>query len=310
MKLLDNMKTTLTTFGGKASLELQKRSPEICLGLGLVGFVGTVVLACRATLKAEEILDRHAKRMEEANEAADVADAADDYDIRREKTVVWAHTVVDFAKLYAPCAAVGAVSVALLVKSHNILSGRYLGAVSAFNGVTEAFQQYRNRVIDEEGEEKDRHYRYGSEYEKVKVDDVDENGKKVKREEVHEIMNEPLKPSDTSRYFDESNPNWEHDAHYNFMFLDGVETHMNDILHSRGWLALNEVYDALGFEPDPKGQILGWCMDGGSGRVSFGLERSNREIRRFINGKENIVLLDFNVDGVIVDKIGKDYKFK
>ena len=298
------VKKSLMGFGGKASLEFQKRSPEIYLGLGLIGIVGTVVLACRATLKAEEILDRHQDRMEKAKEAAEVADP-EEFDLDREKTVVWAHTLVDFTKLYAPCAALGAVSVAFILKSHNTLSNRYIGAVSAFNGVKEAFDAYRNRVIEEEGEEKDRHYRYGTTLETREVTEVDENGNEVTKTETREIIDHPLKPGEFARYFDESNDNWDENPDFNLRFLRGVEHMANDILQTRTWICLNEVYEMLGFKPTPSGQINGWAKENGS-FVDFGLGRgiTDPDVRRFINGQENVILLEFNVDGVILDKIG------
>ena len=69
-------------------------------------------------------------------------------------------------------------------------------------------------------------------------------------------------------------------------------------------LFLNEVYDMIGFEHTPEGAVAGWVKDNGDGFVSFGLDDVNNEsARRFVNGEDNVVLLDFNVDGIIFDKI-------
>lgn len=304
---LTNIKTSIAGFGSRTNLMIQKNSPEICLGLGLVGFVGTVVLACRATLKSEEILDRHAGRMELAKQANEVATPEDEFDYTREKTVIMAHTVVDFAKLYAPTMALGAVSAGLLIKSHNILSNRYTGAVMAFNAVTEAFKSYRDRVIEDQGENKDFEYRYGVKKEKIDTPYIDDKGKeKTKKEEV-EVMNNPVTSSDLARYFDSDNDNWDENPQFNLMFLRGIQSQMTDkLLNSKsGCLFLNDVYDALGFDPTPVGQIVGWVVgEGNNNKVDFGLDKwTDRDIRRFINGRENVVLLDFNVDGVVWDKI-------
>ena len=178
---LVGIKSSVMNLGNtKFGMQVRKNSPEICLALGMVGFVGTIVLSCRATLKAEEVIDRHNDRMKKMKEAIEVADEGE-FDSKREKAVIFAHTAVDFMKLYAPSAALGAISMACFTQTYRTLNGRYIGAVSAFNGVTEAFQAYRNRVIEEEGVEKDRHYRYGSKYTTAEVVTVDEKGKEKKR---------------------------------------------------------------------------------------------------------------------------------
>ena len=74
------------------------------------------------------------------------------------------------------------------------------------------------------------------------------------------------------------------------------------MLRARGHLFLNEVYDALGFERTQAGTVVGWLIgNGGDDFVDFGMYEAVNN--RFINGLERTPLLDFNVDGVIYDKI-------
>ena len=193
---------------------------------------------------------------------------------------------------------------AFFAQTYRTLNGRYIGAVSAFNGVTEAFQAYRNRVIEEEGVEKDRHYRYGSEYTTAEVVTVDEKGKTKKEKENQEIMNAPVAASEYARYFDESNPNWDMNPAFSLMFLRGQEQMANDMFHTKGHLFLNEVYEMLGYEDTPVGAVVGWVKGKGDDYVDFGLnDKTNKDVRRFVNGADNIILLDFNVSGVIWDQI-------
>ena len=301
---LVGIKSSVMNLGNtKLGMQVRKNSPEICLAFGMIGFVGTVVLACRATLKAEEVIDRHNERMAKMKEAIEVDDNGE-FDAKREKAVIFAHTTADFVKLYGPCTALGAISMACFAQTYRTLNGRYIGAVSAFNGVTEAFQAYRNRVIEEEGVEKDRHYRYGSEYTKSEVVTVDEKGKEKKTKETHEIMNAPVAASEYARYFDESNPNWDANPAFSLMFLRGQEQMANDMFHTRGHLFLNEVYEMLGYEHTPVGAVVGWVKGKGDDYIDFGLnDKTNKDVRRFVNGKDNIILLDFNVSGVIWDQI-------
>ena len=85
---------------------------------------------------------------------------------------------------------------------------------------------------------------------------------------------------------------------------DTVENILNDILHTRGHVFLNEVYDALGFPHTPQGAVLGWIDGEGDNCIDFGLYDQNKEnVRRFVNGVDNVIMLEFNHDGVIWDRI-------
>ena len=46
------------------SLLVSKASPEILLAAGIVGVVGSTILACRATLKVEEVLEETKDKLE------------------------------------------------------------------------------------------------------------------------------------------------------------------------------------------------------------------------------------------------------
>ena len=46
----------IKTVASKASFGFQKHSPEILVVSGVIGLVGAAVLACKSTLKAQDIL--------------------------------------------------------------------------------------------------------------------------------------------------------------------------------------------------------------------------------------------------------------
>lgn len=108
------------------------------------------------------------------------------------------------------------------------------------------------------------------------------------------------KLSPYARYFDEECPAWSEDSEYNLLFLKSQQDYCNDMLKSRGYLFLNEVYYMLGIPRTKVGCIVGWVYDGCM-KIDFGLMRDRNE--KFINGIDNVALLDFNVDGCILDKI-------
>lgn len=308
---LSKVSTSAAKFAGKAEFTIKKNSPEILLGAGIVGFVGTVVLACRATCRADEVLEFHRRKIKDINDAKEIADADPEgemsYDIelyRQDKAIRYLKTTGSLAKLYAPTIAVGTLSLACILTSRNIMQKRYLGVVAAYNGVSAAFEEYRKRVRDEYGEGLDKHFRYGTTYDELPV--YDENGKKTKeKEQIEKTETGMVIPNDDScRFFDSSNPNWDKNPTFSMMWLRGQQNILNDILHTRGHVFLNEVYDALGFPHTPQGAVLGWIDGEGDNCIDFGLYDPNKEnVRRFVNGVDNVIMLEFNHDGVIWDKI-------
>lgn len=308
---LSKVSKSAVKFAGKAEFTIKKNSPEILLGAGIVGFVGTIVLACRATCRADEVLEFHRRKIKDINDAKEIADADPEgemsYDIeiyRQDKAVRYLKTTGSLAKLYAPTIAVGTLSLACILTSRNIMQKRYLGVVAAYNGLSAAFEEYRKRVRDEYGEGLDKHFRYGTTYDELPV--YDENGKKTKEKEQVEKTETGMvmQTDDSCRFFDSSNPNWDKNPTFSMMWLRGQQNILNDILHTRGHVFLNEVYDALGFPHTPQGAVLGWIDGEGDNCIDFGLYDPNKEsVRRFVNGVDNVIMLEFNHDGVIWDKI-------
>ena len=92
------------------------------------------------------------------------------------------------------------------------------------------------------------------------------------------------------------------------MFLNAQQNYANDLLKSKGYLFLNDVYDMLGIPKTKAGQVVGWVYDpenpnSGDNYVDFGIyDAYNEKARDFVNGYERTILLDFNVDGYILDK--------
>lgn len=111
--------------------------------------------------------------------------------------------------------------------------------------------------------------------------------------------------SNYARYFDEACMGWTKDPEYNKVFLQVQQEYANELLKRRGHLFLNEVYDMLDIPRTKAGAMMGWIYDEehpyGDNFVDFGL--GSERNRDFINGRGNTALLDFNVDGNILDLI-------
>ena len=295
-----------------------KHSPEILMGLGIAGVITSTVLACRSTLKVQEILDYKEENMNNIKEV--LAEGREDYtdeDARKDKTIIMTTTVIRLMKLYVPSVIIGAGSIACLLESHNVMRNRNAGLAAALAATTESFKQYRERVTEKYGDEVDKEMRYG-----IKKEKKEKDGKKTKEEIVVGCDEKEL--SGYARYFNENNINWSDDPQFNLMFLRQNQNWANDKLISQGYLYLNDVYEALGFPKSKAGQVVGWVYDPnnnehGDNYVDFGIydlnvkgyrnEMTNdtiaEERQDFVNGYRNSILLDFNVDGNIWETMGE-----
>lgn len=295
MKFVPN---AISSKAALAVLKTQKHSPKLLFAGGVVGVVGTVVLASRATLKVDEVLTATNDKLSDIR-SLDGDERYSAEDAQKDKAIVYAHAALAIGKLYAPAVGLGVLSIGMLAGSNHILTKRNAALTAAYAAVDKGFREYRERVASEFGEEKDKEFLYGVET-KTHVH-TDKNGKKVKTE-----TKVATKVSDYGRLFHEGNPNWNRTPEYNFLFLRGIQQMANDQLRSRGFLLLNDVYDDLGLERTQAGCVVGWLADGdGDGYVDFGIfdDASALRIYDYVTGREGELYLDFNVDGIIYDKI-------
>lgn len=298
---LETVKNAVTSKVGRQLLLGKKHSPAIMFSAGVVGTVGTVVLACRATLKVEDVLDEADKKRLQIKTM--VHENYSEKDRTKDNLYLSVQTVAAVTKLYAPAIGLGIVSVGLLTGSHITLSRRNVAITAAYKAVEESFESYRDRIRADVGEEKEREY-----YRGVTTDEIHDTKKgTVTTRKFVNPGGGPLSPY--SRYFDESNQNWKDVPEYNMLFLRATQQYANQRLNQRGYVLLNDVYDDLGMDRTKEGCVVGWLkkrsdQEDRDGYIDFGVFDSANMDRfyDFIVGDEGL-WLDFNVDGVIYDKI-------
>ena len=305
------MKINVKTAAKKAMFNVKKHSPEILIVAGIAGVVTSAVMACKATMKVNEVLAETKENINKVHDVmADQGISEKEYskeDSARDLAIIYGKAGVKLAKLYGPAIALGGLSLTAIVCSNNILRKRNVALAAAYTAIDTSYKQYRSRVIEKFGENVDREMKYGIKAVQIEEKTVDENGKKKTVKNTVEVVN-PYDYSDYARFFDVGNPNWEKDSEYNLMFLKRQQAYANDKLKANGYLFLNEVYDMLGIPKSKAGQVVGWIYDPENGTgdnyVDFGIYNVNREAARdFVNGYERTILLDFNVDGNIWEKM-------
>ena len=287
---------------------VQKHSPEILAGVGVVGVVASTVMACKATMKLNDILEESKETRDKIREVESNPRYEEQYsheDAKKDLTINYTQTGLKIAKLYAPAVILGSASLGCLLASNDILRKRNAALSAAYMTVDKSFKEYRSRVAERFGEEIEKEIRYNIKAEEVTSTVVAEDGSETTVTETVKTM-DPNLYSDYAKFFDEASPYWQKDPEYNFMFLKSQQQYANDLLKARGRLFLNEVYEMLGIDKTKAGQIVGWVYNPenpiGDNFVDFGIfDMSKERVRAFVNGYEPNILLDFNVDGNIWD---------
>lgn len=285
----------LAALATKTIFKIKKASPEILVGIGVVGVVAAVVLAVKATPHAEDILAEHNEELddmlEQKQRLANNVLYSDDYKKSLEKEYSkniakrYIKTVGKLAKNYAIPFAVLLASLAAIIGSHVILSRRNLELLAAYKALDEAYKKHRESTGQ------------------VEPDISNAEHEEAGNSKGSDISNTFASPY--AKFFDELNPNWSKDPTSNMFFLKAQQQFANDKFDAQGYLFLNDVYDSLGIPRTSAGQLVGWFKgNGGDDVIDFGIFDGNNENKRaFVNGLERSILLDFNVDGVIYDLI-------
>lgn len=304
--------SNLTRTFNRTGLKIKKHSPEILLAAGTVGVVVSGVMACKATLKVNEILDESKQQIDTIHSVAADPNMAEKYtteDSKKDLAIVYTQTAVKMIKLYGPSVGLGVVSLGCMIGSNRILSKRNVALAAAYTAVDKSFKEYRGRVIERFGKQLDKELRYNIKAKEIEEVSKDENGHEVVKKEVVDVIeDDPNTYSPYSIVFDDGNEGWDPDPERTKFFLIQQQNWANERLKAKGHLFLNEVYDMLGARRTKAGAQVGWVYDEknvvGDNYVDFGIFDTRRsKARDFVNGYEKVIVLDFNVDGYILDLI-------
>ena len=309
MKINEIMNNATRAFN-KTGIKLKKHSPEILVVAGVVGTVTSAVIACKATIKLNDILNESKETIDKIHYAIDnpekLSEEYTEEEGKKDLAIVYTQSVLKVTKLYAPSVILGTLSITAILTSNNILRKRNVALAAAYTAVNKSFKEYRGRVVERFGKELDHELRYNikaKEFEEKVIDEKTGKEKTVKKTvEIAEID----QYSDYAKFFDEGCAGWTKDPEKNLFFLRRQQDYANEVLKAKGYLFLNDVYDMLGIPRTKAGQIVGWIYDEknpiGDNFVDFGIYDGNKEtVRNFVNGYERTILLDFNVDGNILD---------
>lgn len=303
----------VTQMTKKTGLKVRKHSPEILVISGVVGVVTSAVLACKATTKLDSIMSESKEQVEKIHGYVEENGYTEEYteqDSKKDLAIVYTQSAFKVGKLYAPSVILGAASIAAILGGHNILRKRNIALVTAYTALNTSFKDYRNRVIERFGKELDKELRFNVKTKEFEEKVVDAKGKEKIEKKMAQVTDasEIEGYSPYAKFYDDGCIGWEKDPELNLMFLRRQQDAATERLKSQGYLFLNDVYDMVGIPRTKAGQVVGWIYDEkhpvGDNFVDFGIYDVKKEVNRnFVNGYERTIILDFNVDGPILDMI-------
>lgn len=243
------MNSKSITFVKKLKAVATKHSPEILTALGAVGMVTTVVMAVKATPKANYII----------NEAT--TEKGEDLS-KGEKVKL-------YAKAYWPTMAMGSISLACFVGS-NVLSNKHYGALAAAYSLSEkALIEYQEKVTEHFGKKKIEEFKQRTAEDKIEANPpttqniiMTGNGKVL----FCDLW--------SGRYFESD-----------IEKISSAINRANYILQTEDSLSLNEVYHLMDIPDNEMGEHYGWtteitrlielnkyCKESDDGRPCFAIQ--------------------------------------
>lgn len=144
---------------------VQVNSPTILVISGSVGLAVAGVVACIETHKKfDAIIAEHREQVQALKDIRDGKVVLKDYSTeeyakkyyKRNLTHAWLITLCKFAKAYAPALGLGVLSAIAIMSGHKIITNRHLAAIAEVGLVKQTLEEYRKRVADAVGDEREK----------------------------------------------------------------------------------------------------------------------------------------------------------
>lgn len=298
------MSITTAFYTGVA--RISKHAPTILSVTASAGVIATGYLAWKAGTRFEDVEGRDWDRRKECLRNADTIPDEDVPKIERKNRILF---ILDTVRTVAPAAIVGAATITMIYFSNSISKKRLAAMGAAYATLQTAFDGYKRTMVEALGKES---------VEKIlkpKLPNVGKSAEEIlssdnKSDAVHvsdAVVNSLKALSPYARIIaEESSTCWDSNEDYTSQNLAAVQLWANRRLERKGHLFLNEVFDQLGLSRTREGAVVGWLKNGeGDNYVSFG--DFDASIYRVPSDDYTRVdsnfIVDFNVDGVIWDKI-------
>lgn len=307
-------KTELATKAGqilvKTKLGIKKHSPEILVAAGIGTGIVAAIVACRQTIKANDIIAVARENLQHIENAKELAANNEveytEEDEQADRETIGKQITIGMVKTYALPIGLGVLSITCILAGHHILKKRNVALAAAYSALSTDFMNYRKRVVDKYGKDVDFMLKNGLEKQIIANQVVNPETGEVKETKEEVLTYEGDKLSQYARVFDEvGSTQWTPSADHNRAFLLMEQNYFNERIRTRGYIFLNEVYERLGFRPTKAGSVVGWVYQNADYEgIDFGIFTAHtQKAAEFLEGTEPSIILDFNVQGDILSLV-------
>ena len=313
MKVLNNLTSTITYAVGHAKTFCSRYSAEILLIGGAIGVVTGTIMACKATLKADSVMDEYKTKKEKIGTCLENPEI--DYDeitAKEDLKNLTIQTAVKMIKCYAPAVILESFSIGTIFASNHIMQQRNAALAASCAAVEAAYKKYREKVVEKYGKEVDDEFYYGTKTENKKITTTDpETGEKTKTTESKTYLQEEYGCSPYAVLFDSSAIEFYQDDATNMFMLKNREKEATVRLRANGMLTLNDVYEMIGVKPTDIGLTHGWIFEkdnpDGDNEVKFDMRHVYVK-DPYSDREERAILIDFNCDGFVYGRVAGSKK--
>jgi len=307
----------------------KQKSPELLVASAIIAAAGSIILAIKATPKAEKVLENANKDILKIK--TDMRDdnkiANKEYSVeigKKHLTKVYAKTALDLTKLYLPTAVGFSLTVVGILSSHKIMQGRNMAIAAAYTTLENGYRSYRERVAAKIGQSVENDIYRNVYSENKEVVEYDENGNEIIKNKKVKIPH-ITKDEDFTVIYDHNAADWMRNTNNVLDMLAMKEKFLNQKLIAVGAVFLYEVYKELGIDIHHLGESkvlasrsLGWIYDPNDetrdNYISFGLfdryGNKNEYAMNALRSNEQELFLEFNVDGDILNGRKSFAKFR
>lgn len=298
---------SITTAIHTGIARVSKHAPTILSVAASAGVIGTGYLAWRAGTRFEDVEGRDWERRKECIRNADNIPGEEVPAYERKLRILF---ILDTAKSVAPAVIVGGATIAMIYFSNSISKKRLAALGAAYTTLQVAFDGYKKTMVDALGKETVEKIVRPKlpNYDKTAEEILSSDNKSDAADVADAVIASIRDLSPYSRIVTEESSNcWDTNEDYTSENIAAVQLWANRRLERKGHLFLNEVYDQLGLSRTREGSVVGWIKnsENGDGYVSFGDYDANiyRVPSDDYSRVDSNFILDFNVDGMIWDKI-------
>lgn len=209
----------------------QENKSVLLTAVGVAGVISSNILSFRAGYKASELIDEEAQTVMAEHPDLDEVD----FHWKEELRLVWQELI--------PPIGVGGFTIAAIIAANRIDAQKAAGLAAAYSLSEKAFTEYREKVVEKIGENKERAVR----------DDIAQD--KVSRDPVKEVIitgngDVLFKDGLSGRYFESS-----------IEKVRRAENEINfEIVHHM-YDSLSHFYELIGLPPTAYSDTVGWNID-------------------------------------------------